>query len=194
MKCYNCGKTSKGNMPTAKIDGEERPYCADCYWKLEKEYKLKKTCEDCAHFNDEHCKKTDVALVPVTIGYNNYFVQAENCNYFNADKEVFLQEAKKLEAESQFEEAALLYEKLDMPEQAEASRKNIKAIAQQPVNINTQVKNLVKKGKTLSYFCCHCGAPLKIGAKAPQVQKNCPRCGGDLEVINLGKLIQQNSS
>jgi len=56
------------------------------------------------------------------------------------------------------------------------------------------IKTLSEKGKTLTYYCCHCGAPLKIGAKFPEIQHSCSRCRGDLEVVDLAKLIKQHSS
>jgi hypothetical protein len=190
VKCYSCGKQSRGNMPTAKIDGEERSYCADCLWKLEKEYERKKTCEECAYFSKDRCKKTDVSLTPVTVGFDTYFVQAENCNYFAVDKEVFLAEAKKLEAKGNCDEAAALYDKIGMSEKAGELRNKT---SESSDDVKAAVKALTEKNQTLTYFCCHCGAPLKIGAKSPQIQMSCPRCGCDLEVIDLGKLINQHS-
>ena len=56
------------------------------------------------------------------------------------------------------------------------------------------VKNLSEKGQTLTYYCCHCGAPIKIGAKAPEIQDTCFRCKGDLEIVNLAKFIKQHQS
>ncbi len=189
-KCYSCGKTSRGNLPTATIDGEERGYCADCFWKLEKEYQNKKSCEDCAYFSGDHCKKTDVYLTPMAIGFGSYFVQAENCNYFCEDKEAFLSEAKKLEAKGRYEEAACLYDRLDMPDKAEAARAKVTAAA---ADIKALAKRLAENNQVLTYYCPHCGSPLKVGAKATQIQKDCPKCGGDLEVLDLAKLIEQHS-
>lgn len=187
-KCYSCGKVSSG-MPTAKIGGEERTYCADCYWKLEKDYKGKKNCEDCSYFSNERCKKKGTALEVVTIGFNTYFVQAEKCANFSTDKEIALGEIKKLEAQGQYEEAALGYEKLGMTNEAEEVRKKL---ASTPIDINASIKKLAKKGKTLTYYCVHCGTPLKVGGLSLKVQQTCPKCNGDLGVINIGKLINQH--
>jgi DNA-binding transcriptional MerR regulator len=181
-------------MPTAKIGGKERTYCADCYWKIEKEYKSKKNCEDCSYFSKDRCKKNAQHLEPVTIGYNTYFVQAEKCSDFSTDKEIALKEIKKLEAQRQFEEAASEYEKLGMTAEAEEAKKKAKQTPEHPIDLNAQIKNLSQKGQTITYYCCHCGAPLKIGAKAPKIQETCPKCNGDLQVINLEKLIKQHSS
>ena len=111
-KCYGCGKSSKGGMPTVKIEGEERSYCADCYWKVQKEYKGKKNCEDCSYFSAEKCKKRNKKLEPVTVGYLTYFVQAEDCGNYSTDKDVALAEVRKLEEAGQFGEAASGYDKL----------------------------------------------------------------------------------
>ena len=193
VKCYSCGKVSSGSMPTVKIGREERPYCADCYWKIEKEYKGKKNCDECSYFSNEKCKKKGKPLEPVTVGYTTYFVQAEKCGDFSTDKDVALAEIKKLEAKGQYEEAAAGYDRWGMTEEAAAAREKIpsKTIS---ADTSASVKNLVKSGQTLTYYCPHCGMPLKIGAKAPQIQKFCTRCKGDLGVIDMGKLIEQHAS
>jgi len=191
VKCYSCGKESRGGMPTANIGGEERTYCADCYWVIEKEYKGKRNCEECSYFSNEKCEKKGKPLEPVTVGYNTYFVQAEKCGDFSTDKDVAVAEIKKLEAKGQYEEAVTGYEKWGMTEEAEEARKKMPAPS---IDANALVKNLVKKGQTLTYYCCHCGTQLKIGAKAPQIQKTCPSCSGDLQVINLAKLVKQHSA
>ncbi|HMK95158.1 MAG TPA: hypothetical protein VK536_07125 [Candidatus Limnocylindrales bacterium] len=179
-------------MPTVKIGRDERSYCADCYWKIEKEYKSKKNCEECSYFSNEKCKKKGKPLEPITVGYSTYFVQAEKCGDYSTDKEIAIAEIKKLEAKGQFDEAASEYEKWGMTDEAEQARKKMPPPA--GTEVDASVRNLAKKGQTLTYYCCHCGAPLKIGAKAPQIQKTCPSCKGDLQVINLGKFIKQHSS
>jgi hypothetical protein len=178
-------------MPTAKIDGEERSYCADCYWKVEKQYKAKQSCEDCSYFAVDKCKKRGEKLEPVTVGYNTYFVQAEGCGDFSNDKDVVVAEIKKLEAQGKYEEAAAGYDRWGMREEANAAMSK----ARRPtVETVASVKTLMKTGQTVTYYCPHCGAQLKVGAKAPQVQKFCTRCKGDLSVIDLNKLIEQHAA
>lgn len=91
MQCYSCGKTL-GSGPTISIDGENRTYCADCFWKIKKEYDEKKTCADCAYFSVGACKQKSIDLKPVSIGINDYFIQAENCSVYSikgfSDEEV----------------------------------------------------------------------------------------------------------
>jgi transcription initiation factor IIE alpha subunit len=100
----------------------------------------------------------------VKAGFNTYFVQAETCKDYTTEKKANPDKKKDKELTQTQKEAAAL------------------------------VKNLSEKGQTLTYYCCHCGAPLKIGKKAAEIQKTCPRCKGDLEIINLSKFIKQHQS
>lgn len=190
-KCVVCGKESKGSMPTVKIGGVERSYCADCYWKVEKQYKGQRNCEDCSYFSAEACKKKGKKLDAVTVGYTTYFVQAEKCGDFSSDKEVALAEIKKLETQGKYEEAAAGYDRWGMTAEAQAARGKMPVTS---TDTEDTVKNLTKSGRTLTYYCPHCGMPVKVGAKSPQVQKFCPRCKGDLSVVDLGKFVEQHNS
>ena len=162
FECAGCKKTFSGQGLIVALNGQESMYCADCLWKLRKEYDQKKTCEDCGYFDEESCKKTRTALAPVKVGYNTYFVKAETCQDFSTEKKGSSDKKKDKESTPTQKEAAAL------------------------------VKNLSEKGQNLTYYCCHCGAPIKIGTKAPEIQKTCPRCKGDLEIINLAKFIKQH--
>ncbi|HLN88616.1 MAG TPA: hypothetical protein VK253_00965, partial [Candidatus Binatia bacterium] len=72
------------------------------------------------------------------------------------------------------------------------SSKKKGALTEEQKEAATLAKKLAEKGKTITVYCCHCGAPLKIGAKAPEIQSACPRCQGDLEIVNLAKFIKQH--
>jgi hypothetical protein len=178
-------------MPTARIDGEERTYCADCYWKVEKEYKGKKNCDECSYFAEETCNKKGKKLRCVTVGFTDYFVEAEDCGDFSNDKEVAVGEIRKLEAAGKFDEAAEGYDRWGMTAEAEAARKKAPTTTS---DLDQMVKDLSKSGQTLTYYCPHCGMPLKVGAKNPQVLKFCTRCRCDLSVFDLGKFIEQHMS
>ena len=164
FECSGCKKSFSGSGLVVTANGEEKAYCADCFWVLRKEYDKKKTCEDCGLFEEESCKKTGVSLTPVKAGFNTYFVKAETCADYTTEKKGSPDKKKNKELSQTQKEAAAL------------------------------VKALADKGQTLTYHCCHCGVPLKIGAKASEIQKNCPRCKGDLEIINLAKFIKQHQS
>ncbi len=161
-ECYGCKKSFSGKGLIVSINCEERTYCADCLWKLQKEYSLKKSCENCGHFDEESCEKRGKTLVPVKAGFNTYFTQAEKCGDYSTEQKA--SSKKKNEPTEQEKEATVL------------------------------VKKLSEKGQTLTIYCCHCGAPMKIGAKAPEIQSTCPRCKGDLEIVNLTKFIKQHQS
>jgi transcription initiation factor IIE alpha subunit len=76
-----------------------------------------------------------------------------------------------------------------MADEAAAARE--KVAKESVVSPGSLVTDLAKKGKTVSYYCPHCGMPLKVGAKA-EAKKKCPKCKGDLDVLNLAKLISQH--
>jgi hypothetical protein len=161
FECGSCRKSFSGSGLSVNINGNEQMYCADCYWKLQKEYDQKKNCEECGYFNEESCTKTGKALSPAKVGFSNYFIEAEICKNFSTEKKGSSKKKEKELTETQKEAAGL-------------------------------VKTLSEKEKTLTYFCCHCGAPIKLGSKAPEIQDICPRCKGDLEIINLAKFIKQH--
>jgi hypothetical protein len=160
-ECYSCKKSFSGSGLIVSINRKEQTYCADCLWKLQKEYAQKKSCENCGYFDEESCEKRGKALVPVKAGFSTYFVEAETCRDFSAEQKT--SSKKKSELSGEQKEAASL------------------------------VKKLAEKRQNLTYYCCHCGAPLKIGAKSPELQNTCPRCQGDLEIINFVKFIKQHS-
>lgn len=164
FECCGCKKSFSGKGLTVNLNGNEKMYCADCYWKLQKEYGKKKTCEDCGYFDAEACEKIGKKLAPAKVGFNEYFVEAETCRNYSTAKKAGSDKKKNKELSEEQKEAAAL------------------------------VKSLSEKKQTLTYYCCHCGAPVKIGAKAPEIQKTCPRCSGDLEIVNLAKFIKQHQS
>ncbi|MCJ7422824.1 hypothetical protein MUP01_00950 [Candidatus Bathyarchaeota archaeon] len=162
MKCSRCGKEFAGSGLSVPSVGEH--ICADCYWKIREEYDKKRNCDNCRHFREDLCEKTESKLTPVTIGINSYFVQAEECDHYTEEE---------IEDEQRSEEK---------PEKADRSV------------LDGLVKQLADKGQTLTYHCCHCGTPLRIGAKSTDALKTCPSCGYSLEVIDLAKLISQHLS
>lgn len=159
-ECCSCKKTFSGSGLIVSIKGKEQTYCADCLWKLQKEYSQKKSCEDCGYFDEESCGKTAKTLVPVKAGFNTYFVEAEVCKNFSTEQKVG---KKKVELSADQKEGAAL------------------------------VKKLQEKGQSMTYYCCHCGTPLKLGEKTTELQSTCPKCKGDLEIINFAKFIKQHS-
>ena len=159
-ECFACKKSFSGQGLVVTQNGKEQTYCADCLWKLQKEYAQKKSCEDCGYFDDESCGKRGKAMSPVKAGFNTYFVEAETCKDFSTEQKASSKKKNEL-TEEQKEAAAL-------------------------------VKKLSEKGQTLTVYCCHCGAPIKIGGKTTEIQGSCPRCKGDLEIVNMAKFIKQH--
>jgi len=193
MQCDDCGKKFHGSGLSATLEGKKKTLCADCYGKVKEEYKKKKNCEDCNHFDENSCKVTGSKLEPITIGIDAFFTEAEKCTYYT-DEEIESEKktVENLEKAGRYEEAAQECEKLGMLEKAGQLRRTGKEITVLHVDVNTLIKQLADRGQTLTYYCCYCGAPLKIGIETSHVLKSCPHCGYSLEVIDLAKLIKQH--
>jgi predicted Zn-ribbon and HTH transcriptional regulator len=82
----------------------------------------------------------------------------------------------------------------DYSTEQKASSKKKSELTEEQKEASALAKKLSEKGETLTVYCCHCGAPLKIGAKAPEIPNTCPRCKGDLEIVNFAKFIKQHQS
>jgi DNA-directed RNA polymerase subunit RPC12/RpoP len=150
MQCTECGKKFHGSGLNVTLEGKLKMLCADCYGKIKEEYKKRKNGEDCNHLDEASCGLTGSKLEPVSIGIDDFFVQAEKCGHY-ADEDIESEEK---------------------------------------TGVNTFIKQLADRGQTLTYYCCHCGAPLKIGTETSDVLKCCPHCGYSLDVINLAELIK----
>jgi hypothetical protein len=74
---------------------------------------------------------------------------------------------------------------------AEAERKKIKETLKRPLTVEELIAELSRRGQTLTYFCCHCGAALNVGANQ-EVLKECPRCKYDLTIVDMAGLIRQH--
>ena len=191
MRCEVCGKKFSGSGLSLTLDGKQETLCADCYTRIREEYGKKKNCDDCTHFDKDSCRLTGSKLAPTSIGYRDYFVQAEKCTYYKqAESE---QEAvDNLEKAGRYDEAAQMCEKLGMPERAEHLRQKQEEITASRDDIKSLIRQLVDRGQTLTYHCYNCGTPLKVGAKSEEVLKICPNCGHSLKAIDMAKLIHQH--
>jgi len=89
------------------LNGNEQMYCADCYWKLQKEYGKKKSCENCGYFEAENCEKNGKKMKPAKVGFNEYFVEAETCRNYSTEKKAESDKKKKELSEEQKEAVAL---------------------------------------------------------------------------------------
>jgi len=192
MRCEVCGKKFSGSGLSLTLDGKQKTFCADCYAKIKEEYGKKKNCDDCTHFNKDSCKLTGSKLTPTSIGYMDYFVQAEKCVYYKEEVESEQEAVDNLEKAGRYDEAAQMCEKLGIQERAEHLRQRQEEITALRDDINKLIRQLVDRGQTLTYHCCHCGTPLEVGAKFDEVLKICPNCGYSLEAIDMAKLINQH--
>jgi hypothetical protein len=194
MQCDECGKRFSGSGLSVVLEGKQKTFCADCYGRIREEYDQKRNCDDCSYFDDESCKLTGSKLKPISIG-RNYFAQAEKCaNYTDEETQNAQKTIENLEKAGRYEEAAQECEKLGMLERAGQLSRKAKENTIEHIDVNSLIRQLADRGQTLTYHCCHCGAPLRVGAESEEVFKICPNCGYSLEVIDLAKLINQHLS
>jgi DNA-directed RNA polymerase subunit RPC12/RpoP len=95
-----------------------------------------------------------------------------------------------LEKVGRYEEAARIYETLDMPEKAGEMRRKKREIVM--LDLNALIRQLGERGFTVTYRCSHCGAPVSISGetKAEAVQY-CSHCGSRIETIDLANFIKK---
>jgi hypothetical protein len=184
--CQVCSQPYRGIALNSVKDGKTVEVCPNCYKTLDAEYR-KNSCLACVLFHAGLCELYGTEL-------EEPYVQNAKCEHFttSADsKNASAAKIKKFEMMGRFEDAAKEYEKLGNKEKAEEARKQIKEKTFNLLSIDEAIGQLGKRGQTLTYFCCHCGAPLKVGGKQ-EIQKTCPNCKYDLSAIDLGKLISQH--
>jgi hypothetical protein len=161
--CPVCGQQYRGIALVSVKDGKEVEVCPACYKTLNAEYR-KNSCLACVFFDMGTCGLYGTDL-------DEPYVQNAKCEFFttSTDPAVVAQ----------------------VKERAAASRKKMKAHTSKPLTIDELIVELTERGQTLTYFCCHCGVPLKVGAKN-EIQKSCPNCKCDLSVMDMAKLISQH--
>ena len=184
--CPICNSSYRGIPLSTVKDGVKVEVCPTCYKTLDSEYR-KNSCLACVFFHVGTCELYGTEL-------DEPYMQNQKCDFFtitNDPQKVSMAKIKKFEMTGHFDKAAQEYEKLGMTEKAEEARQIVKAKPQPILDLNELVAQLTQRGQTLTYFCCHCGAPLKVGAKH-EIQKTCSNCKYDLSAIDLAKLINQH--
>jgi hypothetical protein len=185
-QCQVCNSTFRGVPLITVQDGKQVEACPTCFKKLDEEYK-KNSCIACFFFNVGSCELFGTEL-------DEPYVNSKSCVCFtvNSDPETVTKaRIKKFEMSGRFENVAKEYEKLGLIEKAEEAREKAKDMPAPSSDVNELIKQLSERGQGLTYYCCHCGEKLKIGAKH-QPHKTCPNCKYDLTVIDLAKLINQH--
>jgi hypothetical protein len=185
-QCQVCGKTF-GGIPLMTVkDGKQVEACPACYRTLNEIYQ-KTSCLACVFFNVSSCELFGTEL-------EEPYVNSSSCGFFTTDENpeaVAKARIKKFEMTGRYEKAAQEYEKIGMPKKAQEMRRKAKDTPAVSLSFEELIAKLTERGQALTYYCCHCGEPLKIGAKN-EALKNCPRCGYDLTVIDLARLINQH--
>ena len=161
--CPVCQQQYRGIALTTVKDCKEVEVCPSCYKTLDAEYR-KTSCMACVFFQTGTCGLYGTEL-------DEPYVQSARCEYFTTNTDPQVIEAVK--------------------QKAEVSRKKLKQNSSKPLTIDELIAELAQRGQTLTYFCPHCGAALKVGAKQ-EIQLSCPNCKLDLSALNMQKLISQH--
>ena len=185
-QCQVCNATFRG-VPLYTVKGTKQvEVCPSCYKTLDEIYR-KTSCLACVFFNASNCELFSTEL-------DEPYINSATCTYFTTDTNpvtVSKARIKKFEMTGKFEDAAKEYEKLGLTVHAEEAREKAKHQPKPSNDINELLLQLTRHGQTITYYCCHCGEPLKVGAKQ-EVQKNCPHCKYDLTLIDMARLINQH--
>jgi hypothetical protein len=161
--CPACGQQYRGIALTTVKDGKQVEVCPNCYKTLDAEYR-KNSCLACVFFNVGTCGLYSAEL-------DEPYVQSIRCEYFITSTDESVVKAAK--------------------EKFESSRKKAKENPKKPQTIDELLRELSKRGQTLTYFCPHCGTALKAGNKEP-IQQECPNCKFDLCALDMQKLLSQH--
>ncbi|HSV50265.1 MAG TPA: hypothetical protein VLH35_08100 [Candidatus Acidoferrales bacterium] len=184
--CPVCGQSYRGIALNTVKDGQAVEVCPACYKTLDAEYR-KNSCLACVFFHSGACELFGTEL-------DEPYVQNAKCGFFttSTDESVVAKaKIKKYEMSGRFEDAAREYEKLGMAAEAEGARSKSSQKSDQVLSLDEAVEQLTVRGQTLTYFCCHCGAPLKVGTDHAAL-KSCSKCKYDLSALDLAKLISQH--
>jgi hypothetical protein len=184
--CQVCDATFGGIPLNTVQNGKKVEACPACYKKLDAEYR-KTSCLACVFFNVDNCELFSTEL-------EEPYVNSATREYFTTDPDpatVAKARIKKFEMAGRFGDAAREYEKLGMSEKAAEERSKSDVESAPITDIDELVKMLAQRGQTLTYYCVHCGEPLKVGANH-QVLKSCPHCKYDLSAVDLAKVINQH--
>jgi hypothetical protein len=161
--CQVCNQPYRGIPLNTVKEGKQVEVCPTCYKILDAEYR-KNSCLACVFFQMGSCELFGTDL-------EEPYLQNLKCEFYTTSTDPQVVAAAK--------------------EKAEKARKKVKENTKQPLTAEELVEELAKRGQTLTYFCCHCGVAIKVGANQ-KIQKSCPHCEYDLSIIDMAGLIKQH--
>jgi hypothetical protein len=161
--CQVCNQPYRGIPLNTVKNGKTVEACPSCYKTLDAEYR-KNSCLACVFFHMGSCELFGTDL-------EEPYVQNVNCEFYTTSTD-----------------PAVVAE---VKEKAASARKKLKENPKHPLTLDELIEELAKRGQALTYFCCHCGTALKVGANQ-EIQKECPRCKYDLSIVDMAGLIKQH--
>jgi len=111
---------------------------------------------------------------------------------YMSERDAKIQTAKNLELAYRLEDAAQVYEELEMWEEAGRLRKQLTRKTTMSIDVNRLLEQLKKGGISTSYDCPKCGASMPIDGKTdPQGLKFCSFCGSGIKTHDLIEVLQK---
>ena len=184
--CPICGQTYRGIPLNTVKDGQPIEACPTCYKTLDAAYR-KNSCIACVFFHSGTCELFGTEL-------EEPYIQNLKCGFFTTSTDeatISKAKIKKYEMAGRFEDAAKEYEKIGMKDKADETLRKAKETPKKVLTLKEALDQLNQRGQILTYYCCHCGAPLKLDPMR-DVLKSCPKCKYDLSAIDTAKLISQH--
>jgi len=103
-----------------------------------------------------------------------------------------LRQAKNYEAAERWEDAAILYEKMGMWEEAGRCRRRSRVGKTTHINVNSSelFSRIRREGLVVPYTCPTCGGSIQIDGRA-QMLRRCPYCGTGVDTYLLHHAINE---
>ena len=102
------------------------------------------------------------------------------------DRSIAVERAQKAELAGNHEAAAMIYEKMDMYEEAGIARAKSKEALVKIIDLNKLLQQAKDGGIVVAYRCPHCGGNLRIGKDtSSESLKICEHCGSEIKTIDL---------
>ncbi len=114
---------------------------------------------------------------------------------FQIAKSRDLAAARNAERAGRYEDAAVIYERYEMYDEAGIARAKDKQVTIKKTEVSVDLGSLLKQiqngGTVVIYRCPHCKAPIKIGkstdAKSLRI---CEHCKSEIEIMDIANLLR----
>ena len=119
-----------------------------------------------------------------------YLVKCNRCSFpYDSEHMEILVAAQKAERAGRYDDAARLYEGLDLLDKARSMRELNRTGTVKSVNLNTLIEQLRSGGLVVPYKCPNCGGTIKIDKDYNQGMKLCAYCGSPIDTTLIASIL-----